>query len=901
MKIRFQIDYRTHWGQKVLISGSIPELGNGDISKALELSLTSGELWEREVEVDNITKFEYNYILFDENYQTHIWEFGSSRIADISADTNYLFRDFWRPKEDQLNSLYTAPFYKAFFRRDKTENLTGKRIKNAIRLQLRAPRIGKYYSFGIVGSLKSLGEWDDSGAMKMSDSTYPVWSAEFPVVKNEFPFEYKFVIIDNRTNKVVTWEQRNNRYLPLHHREKSQITVWTDEYFHYPVGNWKAAGSAIPVFSLRSEKGTGVGEFSDLFPYVDWSVKTGMKLVQVLPVNDTVATHSWIDSYPYAAISVHALHPIYANLQKIGKLRNEKLQKEIDKARTALNKKVEVDYEEVMKVKSKFFKASFDENKNTFIASKEYKRFKNENENWLRPYSVFSALRDKFGTPDFTKWEKYAVFDHKLVSEYENKHTDDVLVHHYIQFHLDKQLKEVTEYARKNGVVLKGDIPIGIYRNSLDAWMYPGLFNMDCQAGAPPDDFSISGQNWGFPTYNWEEMEKDGFSWWKERLTKMSDYFDVFRIDHILGFFRIWEIPYEHVEGIMGRFNPALPYRFQEFNDLGIHFDKDRFTKPYIRKHVIHHIFNSHSDTVIKEYLHEYSHGKYEFKEEYNTQRKIKAFFDQKVLDDPKNSDFHNWMRFSLYRLHSEVLFLEAPLSDGQAFNPRIAFHSTFSYSDLDPFTKQKLDELYNHYFYHRHNDFWRDSAMKKLPSLKEATDMLICGEDLGMVPACVPGVMDDLSILSLAIQRMPNDDRDFWHPSDTSYLSVTSTGSHDMSTLREWWQESMDKTQKFFNNILGHFGGAPFYCEPWIAKDIVNQHLHSPSMWAIFPLQDLLAMDSALRREVPEEERINVPSNPQHYWKYRMHLNIEDLKEADGFNGMLRQLIDQGGRKADY
>jgi 4-alpha-glucanotransferase len=147
----------------------------------------------------------------------------------------------------------------------------------------------------------------------------------------------------------------------------------------------------------------------------------------------------------------------------------------------------------------------------------------------------------------------------------------------------------------------------------------------------------------------------------------------------------------------------------------------------------------------------------------------------------------------------------------------------------------------------------------------------------------------------------MPNDDREFWHPADTPYLSVTSTGSHDMSTLREWWQEDSDRSQRFYNTIMGHYGGSPYYCEPWIAKDIINQHLHSPSMWAIFPIQDLIAMDGKLRRESPEEERINVPSNPNHYWKYRMHIGMEDLLTNDDFNGFLRQLIDQGGRKSDY
>ena len=902
MKIKFTIDYRTQWGQKIYVLGSTKKLGNWDPGKAFELSPTSGEHWAGELEIEE-DNFEYNYLLKDEDNGFVFQEYGVPRKLQLQhAFSKVAIRDYWRPADDPLNSLYTSPFYKAYFKRkQQTYKPSFRKDISYIRLQLRAPRIGRDYSFGIVGGIDALGNWDERKPVSMSDEHYPVWKADIPVASDELPFEYKYVIIDNRSGKVVTWEERDNRYFPLQELSRNQVSICTDEYFHYPVGNWKGAGVAIPVFSLRSESGTGVGEFTDLIPLVDWSAKTGMKLIQVLPVNDTVATHTWVDSYPYAAISVHALHPIYANLQAIGSLRDAKLQKRIDSERKKLNRLSDVDYEAVMNLKSRFFRQSFIENKDQVLNSNDFKAFFSANEHWLRSYAVFSALRDKQGTPDFTQWDKYSKYSEKLTQEYEKANYDDVAIHYYIQYYLDKQLKEATAYARDKGVVLKGDIPIGIYRNSVDAWVNPQLYNMDCQAGAPPDDFSISGQNWGFPTYNWDVMEQNGFKWWTDRLKKMSEYFDVFRIDHILGFFRIWEIPWEHVEGIMGRFNPALPVHRNEFGQWGIHFDQHRFCKPYIRRHIVHQIFHSHADWVIDTYLYEYGPGQFEFREPYDSQRKIKNLLDAEIEQKPDQADFLNWMRFGLYRLHAEVLFTEAPLSAGESFNPRIGFHSTFSYQELDDYTKGRLDDLYNHFFYRRHNDFWRDSAMRKLPALKQATDMLICGEDLGMVPASVPGVMNDLSILSLAIQRMPNDDREFWHPADTPYLSVTSTGSHDMSTLREWWQEDPDKTQRFFNQILGQAGGAPFFCEPWIATDVINQHMHSPSMWSIIPMQDYLSMNGNLRRQIPEEERINVPSNPHHYWRYRLHISIDQLLSEDDFNGFLRELVDKGGRQADY
>ena len=214
--------------------------------------------------------------------------------------------------------------------------------------------------------------------------------------------------------------------------------------------------------------------------------------------------------------------------------------------------------------------------------------------------------------------------------------------------------------------------------------------------------------------------------------------------------------------------------------------------------------------------------------------------------------------------------------------------------------TKDRLQELYINYFYHRQDDFWKKEALKKLPQLKRSTNMLICGEDLGMVPHCVPEVMKELGILSLEIERMPKDPKtEFFHPNDSPYLAVVTPSTHDMSTIRGWWEEDRDKTQRFYNFMLGHYGEAPFYCEPWINKEIVLQHLYSPAMWSIFLLQDLLGINGKIRRENPNEERINIPSDPNHFWQYRMHINLEDLLKEDEFNDEIKKYVKESGRAA--
>ena len=426
-----------------------------------------------------------------------------------------------------------------------------------------------------------------------------------------------------------------------------------------------------------------------------------------------------------------------------------------------------------------------------------------------------------------------------------------------------------------------------------DAWQEPELYHMDTQAGAPPDDFAIKGQNWGFPTYNWQKMRENGFEWWKQRFGQMSHYFDAFRIDHILGFFRIWTIPLHAVQGILGRFVPAIPVDVQELYHRGIHLSIERLTRPFITDSIIWDLFAEDQEFVKATFLDSLGEGMYQIRPDFNTQRAVEEYFVENNLINSKSN-----LKEGLFDLISNIILIEEPGQEGKKFHFRISMESTSSFRYLDVGTQHQLKELYVDYYFRRQDEFWRTEAMLKLPALKQVTNMLICGEDLGMVPACVPDVMRQLGLLSLEIQRMPKDPkRTFFHPNDAPYLSVVTPSTHDMSTIRGWWEEDRQKTQQFFNFELGQWGEAPAFCEDWINKGIVMQHLYSPAMWAIFQLQDLMGMDAKLRRENPNDERINVPANPKHYWQYRMHISLEDLMLEQEFNTQLKQLIADSGR----
>ena len=917
MHITFRIKYFTVWGQRLRITSNIDKMSGMNEEHAPDMHLVSPEsgLWEFSVDIPRqaLNLLKYRYFVEDENQSIRIYECDDRQLKVVNENCkNAVIHDTWRATDDQENTLFSSAFTKALLKPEKIwkDTATAFPLNSdddiLIRFQIHVARIERGQRVGLTGNADALGGWNTAKSILMTNEGHPQWQAEVRLSKSEFPLHYKYFIYDENNDTFLFFEAGEDRYLPSVKESGSDtLFIQGDERFLFPMEPWKGAGIAIPVFSLRRKEGYGVGEFTDIKMLVDWARKVGMKMIQILPVNDTVATHTWTDSYPYAAISVYALHPIYANIEKMGRLKSETANNIVKERGLSLNKNSKLDYEGVMQLKSRYFKMLYDEQKEQFLKDRDFNDFFEKNKYWLKPYAAFSYLRDLFNTPNFEKWGPYRNYSETIVEEItseKSEHYDDIAIHYFIQYHLHKQLYEAAEYARQNGVILKGDIPIGIYRNSVDAWVEPQLYNLDKQAGAPPDDFSENGQNWGFPTYNWQEMARDKYRWWRNRLQKMAEYFDAFRIDHILGFFRIWEIPIESVEGVMGYFNPSLAYDTEELQQRGIMMDEERFCKPYIREHFLHERFGDLTDVAKQHYLDEYAPGHFQLKQEVNTQRKIADIFSAEPSDSVHERMTKERLKEGLMSLVAEVVFIENPYGSKKSYFPRSTLHYMRSFQELDNEQKHLINELYMDYFYSRNEDLWKQQANIKLPALKKATNMLICGEDLGMVPAVVPEVMDNLGILSLEIQRMPKDTtKDFNHPNDYPWLSVASTSTHDMPTIRGWWEEDPERAQVFFNSILGNDGNSPFFCEPWIVKQILDQHFYSPSMWVVIPLQDLMGADGNIRRKDAREERINVPSNPNHYWRYRLHLSLEEMMQQDEFNGMVYNLVKDSGRMSAY
>ncbi|HLP36515.1 4-alpha-glucanotransferase [Lacibacter sp.] len=895
MKIQFYLRFFTQYGQSLFVSGNCEALGNNDPATALPMQYLTDEFWTVSIDLgkDFENELQYNYILKND-HGGDVVEWGNDRVVEVmklGVDELTLI-DTWNHAGEFENAFYTQPFQNVLLPKHKeAKSRSFKAVTHVFKVK--APLLKEDEVLFISGSNDTLSKWSTTEPvlMHMEDNW---WTARLNFSTESFPVAYKYGVFNLKTKSFVSFESGNNRILYDSYGRK-KITILHDGFALLPNNTWKGTGVAIPVFSLRTQKSLGVGEFTDIKALVDWSKKVNMKLIQILPINDTTATHTWMDSYPYAAISAFALHPIYLNIEAVAGNANHPVVKSLKKKQKELNGLVDIDYEAVMKVKWASVKELYAEQKKAMHEDALFFEFFELNRHWLVPYAAFSYLRDKYKTPDFSQWKSHSVYDEHAIQEFVDptkKHYDEIALYYFIQYHLHLQLQSATAYAHANGIVVKGDIPIGIYRNSCDAWVEPELYNMSMQAGAPPDDFAVKGQNWGFPTYNWQRMAQDDFKWWRQRFEQMSNYFDAFRIDHILGFFRIWSIPMHAVEGILGYFVPATPIHINEFGSRGLQFDYQRFCRPFINDDVLRELMNGDTE-VLKPYLNHMGNGQFELKEEFNTQRKVEAHFAKLEA-----SDHNDWIKHGLYDCISNVIFFEVEGSQSQQFHFRISMSSTSSFRYLDAATKNNLDDLYVNYFYRRQDDFWRKEAMAKLPYLKRSTNMLVCGEDLGMVPDCVPDVMNQLGMLSLEIQRMPKDpSKQFFHPSTAPYLSVVTPSTHDMSTIRGWWEEDRMLTQKFYTHELGQFGEAPYYCEPWIVQKIISQHLQSPAMWSVFQIQELLGMSGELRRENPHDERINVPANPKNYWRYRMHINLEDLLHEEKFNEELKELVVMSGR----
>ncbi len=859
MKLKFTIRYMTSWGESLHVAIIYHNQDGTERQQNLPMLTDDGELWTLETAAlisrqHPLSHITYRYQVEDSEGQVMRREWDMvPRIYHFDSTKDYIFPDQWRDRPLPCHLYSNA--YLTTVHAPHGEHVEAARLplfRRTIIFRVSAPQLKPGQAVAVCGSHPAIGSWNASRYLTMQYVGQHEWMLSVNALGWLMPVEYKYVVVDSETHALLKWEEGDNR-LVSDEIIDGQVLVLYGQQLRLCEDTWRAAGVSVPVFSLRSEHSYGVGDFGDLRRLVDWAVTTGMKFIQVLPVNDTTTHRQWLDSCPYNIISVFALHPHYIDLEAAGELRSKELMTKFLRRRQELNALQISDYEAVDRVKMEYLQQLYQEQGRSVLSTVECKAFVVQNEEWLKPYAQFR------------------VEDYDYVC--------------YVQYLLHSQLKAAADYAREQGVVLKGDLPIGVNRDSVPTQFHPELFHLDSQVGAPPEGYS-GGQNWGFPTYRWSD---ELVSWFQRRMKHMEQYFDAFRIDHVLAFFRVWEIPSDAVSGHLGHFSPALPLTVDEIEYFGLPFRKELYTRPFINDRQLDRLFGVHAQYVRDHFLVGKAYNLYDLKDEFATQRKVAdAFAD-------RTDESSLWIRDGLMRLISNVLFVEDP-HESDMYHPRIGALKEPVFDVLSTEEKDAYLRLYNNYFYQRHTFFWGQQALHRLPAVLKDCRMLACAEDLGMLPDCVEPVLDQLRILTLEVQQMPKQQGfEYAHLDANPIRSVCTITTHDMPTLRQWWQENPERRQRYYITMLQKQGRAPEQLPAHLAEEIVARHLYCPSMLCILSLQDWLSMDGELRSR--HDERINTPSDAYNRWQYRMHLTIEQLLAADRYNKKLKTMITRSKR----
>lgn len=868
MKLRFSIHYRTEWGQQLIVALSYCSADGVVRNTPLPMTTQDGDYWQAETSVvesrrSPVVSFRYIYKVTDQDGKElrREWDL-VQRTYHFDTSKTYTMADLWRDRPLPYH-LYSNAYAvtTGLPLHEKAEALKLPLFRKTILFRVSAPQLLPGQRLALVGSHPSIGAWSAARYLPMEYVGQRDWMITLNADVLAGPVEYKYVVVDEHSHQLLSWEEGDNRMVGELPADGEVLVVYGD-HLRMAEKTWRAAGVCVPVFSLRSEHSCGVGDFGDLYRFVDWASQAGLKIVQLLPVNDTTTTHQWGDSYPYNIVSAFALHPHYIDLEQLGALMDKQKMTAYRRRQRELNALDFSDYEAVDRVKNEYLHSFYEEQGNATLDDEDFKAWFTANQEWLEPYAQWCT---------------------------ENVEQEQLSYVYFVQYHLHLQLLRAADYARSKGISLKGDLPIGVNVRSVETTLHPGFFHLDAQTGAPPDAFSLQGQNWGFPTYEWENEELK--PWFRKRLSHLEQYFDALRIDHVLGFFCIWEIPSTQLFGTMGHFSPALPLTAGEIEYFGVAFRRDFLTLPFINDRVVERLFGIHAQYVRDTFLERKAYGLYDLKEEVSTQRKVQHYFEG------RSDENSLWIRDGLYRLVANVLFLEDPRMPDM-FHPRIGAYQEPVFSALSNEERDAFMRLYNHYFYQRHTMFWGQMGYNRLDDILKDTRMLVCAEDLGMLPECVAPVLDALRILTLEIQQMPKlGGQEFTHLDGNPMRSVATISTHDMAPLRLWWQESPDRAQRFFSTMLQKQGKAPEQLPATVAEEIIARHLYSPSMLCILALQDWLAMDGELRSKNPRSERINVPSDSYNRWQWRMHVTIEQLLTETRYNEKLRTMITRSKR----
>ena len=655
--------------------------------------------------------------------------------------------------------------------------------------------------------------------------------------------------------------------------------------------NERLIGTVVPVGALRGKESIGVGEFPDLVEFGAMCKKMGIKLIQILPVNDT----GYQDS-PYFALTAFALNPLYLRIADLPEAaKNSGYSAKIKAIGDKYENKKRFPYLALLREKMALLREIYAESAKTAGREKSESALApwiKENP-WVKEYAVFRRLKTANGEKSWKDWKDNKNPKPADIEALWNDPNPQLREEHYfwvwLQAALDRQFRQAAKSLNDMGLILEGDLPILINEDSCDVWAHPEIFNLDLSAGAPPDMYSPDGQNWGFPTFNWEVQAKDSFKWWKARLKTAEKYYSAYRIDHVLGFFRIWSSKRADVSSssVLGRFIPFIPVTAKDLEKLG--FDSSRvrwMSKPHISTSEVWNALkkdwnegekelNAAADAVFSNVLERIGN-----EELWLFRKKIKGGKEIAAMN------LHPSAKAFLIKAWGDRLFLEY---EDDLFVRTWLYRNSKAYLSLSTDEKMGLEKLLEER-QAESEKIWEKEGKKFLSILASSSKMLPCAEDLGAVPPCVPKVLKELEIPGLRVVRWFRDWEQEGQPyiplEDYPELSVCTPAVHDSSTLREWWDREAD--QGLFAGFLG-FPSLPKVYNPGTAKAILFKLAASASRFRVFQIQDLLHLSNKWYEADPAQERINVPGTLNEFnWTYRLPALPEEIgKDTDLVNAV--------------
>ena len=673
----------------------------------------------------------------------------------------------------------------------------------------------------------------------------------------------------------------------------------------------KSMGTSIPLGAIYTTKkdGTVIGEYTDLPEFAKFCKKAGFTLLQLLPVNDTGTQSS-----PYSGLSAFALHPIYIDLSAIPEFaaayKNADFKKAYDKMIKDFPYSAQgrYNYMGILNAKTDLLNRLYEttEIAKSGKADEALEKWIKKNP-WIVNYAVYKNLKVKYNQATWKDWAK----EDRTPSEKEIKarwNDEKLKKNHlffaWVQMRANEQFKSATDAVKKAGITLKGDMPILMNEDSCDAWALPNIFNHNLRAGSPVDGENPTGQNWGFPTYNWEYLREHKFSWWVDRLKNAEQYYGAYRLDHILGFFRIWAIPVRDTTAVLGHTVPYVPMSRDDLHSIG--FDDGRIrwlSQPHVHTGLIEDITWNHQSAtdILSKFMDRIGNEElWLFKSSIAGDKDIY----EADLSAFCQGDNQQRCKDALSRAWQNRCLIEVTPDN---FVPVWTYYTSNAWNSLNDGEKNALKGLMDRKGWEQ-NKLWETQSDEILSTLTKSVKMIPCGEDLGAELPCLPYVMEKNGILGLRVNRWTRRWSEGGQPyvplNEVTYLSVTTTSVHDSTTVRQWWQEDRGGSSLFVRtnpwafgidgfdqNRINEVANSPF--TPEIAESYQKGVATANSVWIINPLQDFMAMEQKYWTQDSNAERVNVPGSVNDFnWTYRMPVTVEELAGDASLIGKIKGIV---------